>query len=115
MDILTIDGVALPAPNEYKVALSDLDSAGTGRTEDGVLVRERVRGGVAKITASWSALSTADCAKILNATAADRLEVAYFFGETRTAAMYAGERTANLVAARATRAVWSVDLSLIEY
>ena len=26
MDILVIDGVALPTPNEYKVQLSDLDS-----------------------------------------------------------------------------------------
>ena len=49
MEILNIDGTALPAPSAYKVQLSDLDSSGTGRTEDGVLVRERVRGGVAKI------------------------------------------------------------------
>ena len=55
MDILVIDGVALPTPNEYKVQLSDLDSSGTGRTEDGILVRERVRGGVAKISVSWAA------------------------------------------------------------
>ena len=43
MEILNIDGTALPAPSAYKVQLSDLDSSGTGRTEDGVLVRERVR------------------------------------------------------------------------
>lgn len=36
MDILTIGGVTLPAPNEYKVQLNDLDSSDTGRTEDGV-------------------------------------------------------------------------------
>ena len=47
MEILNIDGTALPAPSAYKVQLSDLDSSGTGRTEDGILVRERVRGGVA--------------------------------------------------------------------
>ena len=80
MDILVIDGVALPTPNEYKVQLSDLDSSGTGRTEDGILVRERVRGGVAKISVSWAALSTADCARVLNATAPDSMQVAYFFG-----------------------------------
>ena len=57
MEILNIDGVALPAPSAYKVQLSDLDSSGTGRTEDGVLVRERVRGGVAKISASCTATS----------------------------------------------------------
>ena len=115
MDILTIDGTPLPAPHEYGVALSDLDSAGTGRTEDGLLIRERVRGGVAKITASWSALTTEQCALILTAAAPDRFEVRYFFGETRTAAMYAGERTAALTAAREGQAVWDVTLHLIEF
>ena len=38
MDILVIDGVALPTPNEYKVQLNDLDSSDTGRTEDGVMM-----------------------------------------------------------------------------
>lgn len=62
MDILTIGGVTLPAPNEYKVQLNDLDSSDTGRTEDGVMMRNRVREGIAKISASWAAVSTADCA-----------------------------------------------------
>ena len=115
MDILVIDGVALPTPNEYKVQLSDLDSSGTGRTEDGILVRERVRGGVEKISVSWAALSTADCARVLNATAPDSMQVAYFFGGTRTAKMYAGDRTADLKAAREGRAVWEVAVNLIEY
>ena len=74
MDILLIDGVALPAPNEYKVQLSDLDSSDTGRTEDGVMLRNRVREGIAKISASWAALSTADCARILNAVTPDSFE-----------------------------------------
>lgn len=115
MEILTIDGVALPAPNEYQVSLSDLDSEDTGRTETGLLVRARVRGGIAKITAAWQALSTADCAKILNATAPDRFEVRYFFGTEQVAGMYAGERTAALRAARDSQAVWEIRLSLIEY
>ncbi len=77
MEILTIDGVALPTPDEYKVQLSDLDSSGTGRTEDGVLAGAgaRRRG---KISAGWAALSTADCAKVLNATAPDSMTVQYF-------------------------------------
>lgn len=109
MEILNIDGTALPAPSAYKVQLSDLDSSGTGRTEDGILVRERVRGGVAKISAGWAALSTADCAKVLNATAPDSMTVQYFFGGVRTAKMYAGDRTADLKAARgltATGRLW---------
>ena len=84
MEILNIDGTALPAPSAYKVQLSDLDSSGTGRTEDGVLVRERVRGGVAKIS-------------------------------VRTAKMYAGDRTADLKAARDGQAVWEVAVNLIEF
>ena len=108
MEILNIDGTALPAPSAYKVQLSDLDSSGTGRTEDGDLVRERVRGGVAKISVGWAALSTADCAKVLNATAPDSMTVQYFFGGVRTAKMYAGDRTADLKAARDGQAVWEV-------
>ena len=115
MEILNIDGTALPAPSAYKVQLSDLDSNGTGRTEDGVLVRERVRGGVAKISAGWAALSTADCAKVLNATAPDSMTVQYFFGGVRTAKMYAGDRTADLKDARDGQAVWAGAVNLIEF
>ena len=114
MEILNIDGTALPAPSAYKVQLSDLDSSGTGRTEDGVLVRERVRGGVAKISVGWAALSTADCAKVLNATAPDSMTVQYFFGGVRTAKMHAGDRTADLKAARDGQAVCEVAVNLIE-
>ena len=115
MDILKINGTALPAPNSYRVQLSDLDSEDTGRTEDGHLVRQRVRAGVAKLSVSWAALSTEQCALILNATAADRFEVSYFFGTIRTAFMYAGDRTADLKAAHNGQGVWEVTMNLIEY
>ena len=52
MEILTVNGTALPAPNSYRVQLSDLDSEDTARTEDGLLVRQRVRAGVAKLSVS---------------------------------------------------------------
>ena len=105
MDILKVDGVALPAPHSYTVTLNDLDSADTGRTEDGV----------AKISVQWKALSTADCAAILNATAPDQFTVQYFFGQTRTAQMYAGTRTTQLRAAREGQAVWEVGVELVEF
>ena len=79
MEILTVNGTALPAPNSYRVQLSDLDSEDTARTEDGLLVRQRVRAGVAKLSVSWAALSTEQCAQVLTATAAG-------LGEAREAA-----------------------------
>ena len=79
MDILTIGGVTLPAPNEYKVKLNDLDSSDTGRTEDGVMMRNRVREGIAKISASWAAVSTADCDKILTCRKAGQLRCGVLF------------------------------------
>lgn len=115
MELLKIDGQAMPVPVSYKVQLSDLDSSGTGRTEDGVMIRERVRGGVAKISVSWAALSTPDCAKVLAATAPQEMGVEYFFGTMRSARMYAGDRTADLRAAREGQGVWDVELNLIEF
>ena len=115
MDILTIGGVTLPAPNEYKVQLNDLDSSDTGRTEDGVMMRNRVREGIAKISASLTAVSTVDCARILHAVKPESFDVTYFFGEMRTARMYAGDRSADLIAAREGKGVWDVSLNLIEF
>ncbi len=60
-------------------------------------------------------VSTADCAKVLNATAPDSMTVQYFFGGVRTAKMYAGDRTADLKAARDGQAVWEVAVNLIEF
>lgn len=66
-------------------------------------------------TCSWEALTTAQCAAVLNATAPDSMQVQYFFGEMRTARMYAGDRTADLKAARDGRAVWAASVHLIEF
>ena len=52
---------------------------------------------------------------MLTATAADKFEVRYFFGTMRTAQMYAGDRTADLKAARNGQGVWEVTMNLIEY
>jgi hypothetical protein len=52
---------------------------------------------------------------VLNATAPDSMTVQYFFGGVRTAKMYAGDRTADLKAARDGQAVWEVAVNLIEF
>ena len=115
MDILKIDGTALPTPHEYQVTLSQLGSEGTARPEAGDHQPAPVRGGVAKIAVHWYTLSTGECAAILNATAPDSFSVEYFFGSPRTATMYAGDRTAALRAAREGQAVWEITMNLVEY
>lgn len=52
---------------------------------------------------------------MLNATAPDSFQVGYFFGQMRTAKMYAGDRTAELKAAREGQGVWAVEMNLIEF
>ena len=52
---------------------------------------------------------------MLNAVTPDSFEVAYFFGDMRTAKMYAGDRTADLKAAHNGQGVWEVTMNLIEY
>ena len=63
----------------------------------------------------WRAPAPDQCAAILNATAPDRFTVEYFFGQTRTAQMYAGTRTADLRAAREGQGVWEVAVELVEF
>ena len=46
---------------------------------------------------------------------AESFDVTYFFGEMRTARMYAGDRSADLIAAREGQGVWDVSLNLIEF
>ena len=100
MEILTIDGTALPAPGAYKVQLSDLDSSGTGRTEDGVLVREmRAAVGWPRSVRQLGGLTTAQCAAVLNATAPDSMQVQYFSVKCARPDVR-GDRTADLKAAR---------------
>ena len=112
----TIDGQPMPEPDEEaELSFSDLDASDSGRTEDGVMMRNRVREGIAKISASWAAVSTADCARILHAVKPESFDVVYFFGEMRTARMYAGDRSADLIAAREGKGVWDVSLNLIEF
>ena len=97
-------------PEEYTVILEENFES---ELSAGVKLSGEVS--VAKISAGWAALSTADCAKVLNATAPDSMTVQYFFGGVRTANMYAGDRTADLKAARDGQAVWEVAVNLIEF
>jgi len=114
-DVLTIGGVVLPPPMTYSVEYNDLDSPDTGRTEDGMLHRVRVRHDVAKIKVGWEQLTTEKADLILNAIAPDSFTVVYYFGTAKTATMYAGNRSCELRRINYNKASWNISFDLIEF
>lgn len=112
--LLTVDGVELPAPTEYSVSYSDIDSSDTGRSETGVLLRNRVRSGIAKISVSWKMLSQAETDRVLDAVAASSMTVQYN-GGTKTAKMYAGDKTLQLAFLDNDGARYDLSFNLIEF
>lgn len=114
-NIISIDGVELPAPMTYSVDYNDLDSDDSGRSEDGTLHRVRVRAGVAKIKASWKQISQEKADLILGAIAPDSFSVTYYFGAQKTATMYAGAQSCDLVRVNNGEAKWNVSFDLIEF
>jgi len=115
LNILTIDGVQLPAPMSYSVELSDLDSDDSGRSEDGMLHRTRIRHAVAKIKIAWNQLDTEKATLILNAIAPDSVSVVYYFGTQKTATMYAGNQTCELIRVNYGKALWNISFDLVEF
>lgn len=119
MALLTINGVVLPEPVEYKVTLQDLDSENTTRSETGKLHRDRIRAGIYKIEASW-VVTKNELKKITDVVASARFSV-NFFDPTKsshtTAQMYAGDRSGGLKANAkdGNKSLWTLSCSLIEY
>ena len=58
--------VSLPAPDELKWNISDLDADGTGRNQNGDMFRDRVAV-KRKLECSWRPLVSAEMAKLLQA------------------------------------------------
>lgn len=120
MAIIVINGVDMPSPSQYSVSLQDIDSENTQRTETGVLQRDRVRGGVYKITVAWqvehSVLRT-----ITNAISSAKFSVTFFdptTGSYPTRSMYCGDRDGKLILYKADNpsdSLWELSTSLIEY
>ena len=114
-NIISINGIPLPAPMTYSVDYQDLDSSDTGRSEDGTLHRKRVRGGVVKIKATWELLDTTQAEMILAAVSPESFTVTYFFGTQRTATMYAGDRSCQLLRVNNNQAKWNIGFDLIQF
>src|SRR5690606_39132621 len=110
----------MPAPSKYSVALQDIDSANTARTETGELVRDRVRAGVYKIGVTWLVVHS-QIKTITDAITADKFQVTFFDPTTnsyKTCNIYCGDRAGeqNLYKATAeSMSLWELTTSLIEY
>ena len=119
--IITIGSTELPAPVEYTVSLQDIDSENTRRTEAGILTRDRVRGGVYKIQATWKVTKT-QLKMITDAVTPAKLSVTFFDPTTSTNPtrdMYCGDRAGKLVLLKdpnnPSSSLWELSTSLIEY
>ena len=115
LNIISINGVQLPAPMSYSVEYNDLDSEDTGRSEDGMLHRKRVRSKVVKIKVAWEQLTQDKADLILNAIEPASFTVTYYFGSQQTATMYAGNQTCQLLRVNHGQSKWNIGFNLIEF
>lgn len=113
--LIYIGGRKMPSPVSYKVTLSDLDAPNAGRSESGIMTRDRVRADVGKIELSWKNLTTSELQTIIQAVSQEQFEVRYFFGTERTATMYAGDRSIELKFLDMEESYWDMSVNLIEY
>lgn len=96
---------------KYNVNYSDIDSNNSGRSESGVMFRDRVRSNVAKIELGWQMLTDNDLETILNEIKTSSFDVEYYFGDTVEATMYAGDRQLEKVLGDR----WNLSVNFIEF
>lgn len=103
---------------EYSVEVSDVDAAGSGRSENGVMNRDRVRGGdnpVYKINVGCTNLTDKDMTDFLNAIKPEAVQVVFFFGEYLEKKMYAGNKKVDMKIVGDNETRWNVSVSMTEY
>ncbi len=116
MPLITINGVAIPTITSYKLEMADLDSDNSTRSESGDLNRDVIRLDIATIAFSCS-LTGAELDTVVAAMAADEFPVTFrapVQGGYKTATMYAGNRSINLLT-DTPQERWEFSVSLVEY
>lgn len=101
MYLLKVNGTILPTPLDdgYTVSRQDLDSSTTGRAEDGIMYRDRVRAGVYKVECKWM-LTMEDLSSVVSTIAGDSFTLEFFDLTTCkyvSGTFYAGDRSASIV------------------
>lgn len=72
--IQTVDGAAIPCPSKYKWSVNDVSSPDAGRTEDGLMHKERVTR-KRKLELEWQNVTTAVANAVLAAFAPEYVAV----------------------------------------
>lgn len=91
--------VSLPAPDELKWNISDLDADGTGRNQNGDMFRDRVAV-KRKLECSWRPLGSDEMATLLQAVDEVFFDLTYpdaMTGTDRTMTCYVGDRSSPIM------------------
>lgn len=107
------------SPRSYGVQRSDLDSEDSGRSETGMMFRNRIRAGMYKIQVTWR-VNRSQLSAIASAISSDSFSVTFFdptTASTKICTMYAGDRSATMIlnADTATETLWDLSVNFIEY
>ena len=113
--------IDMPEPYALTVRLQDIDSANSGRSANGTMIRDRIAGGASakrKLEVEWPPLSPAAIATILQAIDGTFFSVSYpdpRTGGNRVATFYAGDRTAPVLRVWDGEVLWeNLSVNFIE-
>lgn len=97
--MLTIDGIAMPAPSKFNITYNDLDSEETGRSLDGNLHRDVIGTNFRTIDLEWKTMERGALKRLLNALSKKTFQVTYYdpIEDAKvTKTMYAGNRKVDM-------------------
>ncbi len=97
MALITINGVAIPAPSDLAVGIQDLSKA--ERNANGTMIIERIAT-KRKLELSWAYLDKASLSQVLNAVSSVFFTVTYVDPQTngtKTGTFYCGDRKCGMI------------------
>lgn len=118
-DLIWVGEKLMPAPRTYRVDLQDIDSSDSGRSETGVMYRNRVRAGVYKILATWR-VKQPNLNILIDTIKPAAFKVTFFdpnTASTQTCIMYAGDRSSTMIKNddESEETWWDFSVNFIEY
>lgn len=113
--MITIDGITIPTPTEYRVGIQDISKA--ERNARGAMIIERIAT-KRKLELSWQYLSQEQLQQLLQLVAPVFFSVSYpdpQDGTTRTGTFYCGDRSTGALDYRNGQIRWrDIKFNLVE-